>query len=51
MNNKNKLITINDINKLNEQCQLNINNDKLYQLQNNAKLRAITTTKSYQEFK
>lgn len=48
--NKDK-ITINDINRLQELCLQSIKNDELYELRNDAKLRAVYSSKSYDEFK
>lgn len=47
---KNKL-TVNDILRVQEYCFANVKNEELYYLQNDAKLRAVTTSKTYEEFK
>lgn len=48
--NSNK-ITINDILAVENLCMENISNGDLYKLRNDAKIRAVTTSSSYDEFK
>lgn len=40
-----------DLQKLTEQCFERLRAGELYSLRNNAKLRAVTSTQSYEEFK
>ena len=47
----NNLITVNDITQLTAYCLLNIHNEEVYYLRNDAKLRAVNTSKSYEEFR
>lgn len=44
-------ITVQEIKKLMEECLNKIKSDDLYRVRNDAKLRAVNTTKSYDEFK
>lgn len=44
-------ITEKEIKQLAQECLQKIKSDDLYQIRNDAKLRAINTTKSYDEFK
>ncbi|XP_037953607.1 coiled-coil domain-containing protein 103 [Teleopsis dalmanni] len=44
-------ITAEDLIKLREDCMQVVRDGELYELRNSAKLRAINTTKSYEEFK
>lgn len=44
-------ITVQEIQKLTETCLSNIKSDELYRLRNDAKLRAVNSSKSYDEFK
>ena len=44
-------ITVQEIRKLTETCLSNIKSDELYRLRNDAKLRAVNNSKSYDEFK
>lgn len=44
-------ITVQEIQKLTEICLRNIKSDELYRLRNDAKLRAVNNSKSYDEFK
>lgn len=46
-----KRITSDDINRLEELCYVNSEKEYLYKIQNDAKLRAVYTTKNYDEFK
>ncbi|XP_058811614.1 uncharacterized protein LOC131676545 [Topomyia yanbarensis] len=45
------MISTSDIKRLEAQCLENIKYDELYQLRNDAKLRAVYTSKNYDEFK
>ncbi|XP_058449105.1 uncharacterized protein LOC131429069 [Malaya genurostris] len=45
------MISNSDIKKLEASCLENIKGDELYQLRNDAKLRAVTNSKNYDEFK
>lgn len=51
MNEKNKLITKEEILRLQETCMENVKAEQLYKLRNEAKLRASTTSQTYEEFK
>lgn len=44
-------LTINDILLVEKFCYAKIKAEELYYLQNDAKLRAVTSTKTYEEFK
>lgn len=44
-------ITSDEIKRLTEQCLLHIQSDELYRVRNDAKLRAVNSCKSYDEFK
>lgn len=44
-------LTVDDILRVQKFCLENIQAGELYDLQNDAKLRAVTTTKTYEEFK
>lgn len=44
-------ITPNDILKLHDECLNRLQEGELYKLRNDAKLRAVNTTQSYDEFK
>ncbi|CAG9808642.1 unnamed protein product [Chironomus riparius] len=44
-------ITVKEIQKLTEACLNNLKSDELYRLRNDAKLRAVNSSKSYDEFK
>lgn len=44
-------ITAEELLQLREQCLQSLRDDKLYYLRNDAKLRAVTNTQSYEEFK
>lgn len=44
-------ITTEELLQLREQCLQSLRNDELYYLRNDAKLRAVTNTQSYEEFK
>lgn len=48
---KNKQITISDILRIEKLCHENVEADDLYSIRNDAKLRAVGSTKSYEEFK
>ncbi|XP_053681971.1 uncharacterized protein LOC128732695 [Sabethes cyaneus] len=45
------MISVADIKKLEYQCLEKVQGDELYQLRNDAKLRAVYTSKNYDEFK
>ena len=44
-------ITVSDILKLEQLCYQNIRDENLYDIRNDAKLRAVYTSKTYEEFK
>lgn len=44
-------ITQKEIKHLTEECLTKIKSDDLYRIRNDAKLRAVNSTKSYDEFK
>ena len=44
-------ITVEEIQKLTETCLSNLKSDELYRLRNDAKLRAVNSSKNYDEFK
>ncbi|XP_055855434.1 coiled-coil domain-containing protein 103 [Episyrphus balteatus] len=44
-------ISVEDLNNLQEECLGRLKNDELHHLRNDAKLRAVYTSKSYDEFK
>lgn len=44
-------ITVKEIQQLSEMCISQIKSDELYRLRNDAKLRAVNNSKSYEEFK
>ena len=44
-------ITETEIKQLTEECLVKIKSADLYQIRNDAKLRAVNSTKSYEEFK
>lgn len=44
-------ITVKEIQQLTETCLSNLKSDELYRLRNDAKLRAVNSSKSYDEFK
>lgn len=48
---KNQKITISDILRIEKLCYENVQADDLYSIRNDAKLRAVGSTKSYEEFK
>lgn len=45
------ILTIGDIQRVQAYCCENVKTEELYNLQNDAKLRAVTSTKTYEEFK
>lgn len=47
----NSKVTVNDILQVQEFCIKNIMEEVTYNLRNDAKIRAVTTTNSYEEFK
>uniref|UniRef100_A0A336M0F3 CSON009241 protein n=1 Tax=Culicoides sonorensis TaxID=179676 RepID=A0A336M0F3_CULSO len=51
MSNHNTRISINELNNLQSTCLNKIHQDQLYDIRNSAKIRACTTTKTYDEFK
>lgn len=44
-------ITAEELLQLREECLQTLQDDKIYYLRNDAKLRAVTYTQSYEEFK
>lgn len=44
-------ITVKEIKQLTQDCLNKIKSDDLYRVRNDAKIRAVNTTKSYDEFK
>lgn len=44
-------ITAEELLQLREECLQTLRDDKIYYLRNDAKLRAVTYTQSYEEFK
>ncbi|XP_055551273.1 uncharacterized protein LOC129733774 [Wyeomyia smithii] len=45
------MISVADIKRLENQCLERLQSDELYQLRNDAKLRAVYSSKNYDEFK
>lgn len=48
---QNDKITISDILRIEKLCHENVQADDLYSVRNDAKLRAVGSTKNYEEFK
>lgn len=44
-------ITVQELKQLEQNCLKGIKSDHLYQIRNDAKLRAVNTSKNYDEFK
>lgn len=44
-------LTVEEIVRIRDECLQKLQQDHLYQVRNSAKLRAVTTTSTYEEFK
>lgn len=51
INTDNNKITIDEIIRLQKYCIENVQKDEIYNIRNDAKLRAVYTSQSYDEFK
>lgn len=49
--NNSDTVTILELKHLEQQCVERIRSDDLYQIRNDAKIRAVNSTKNYEEFK